>query len=123
MSRFWYLGTPYSKFRLGLEAAFLAACDARADLVRAGIPCFSPIVHSHPVAIHGKIDPLSHAIWLPAEQPIMRCATGLIVRMLEGWEDSYGLGEEIKDFERHRKPVVMWPLHEPAEALKVRLAL
>ena len=54
---FWYLATPYVKFPGGLAAAFVAACEQYALLIRAGVPAFCPIAHSHGAAVHGGIDP------------------------------------------------------------------
>jgi len=103
---FWYLASPYSKFPGGINAAFDQVVQARGLLIRAGIPCFSPIIHSHPVAIACGLDPHDHSIWLPAEEPIMRCATGLIMLRMESWEISYGMGVERKAFEEAGKPIV-----------------
>ena len=103
---FWYLGSPYSKYPAGLEAAFREACRNTAVLVRAGIRVYSPIAHTHPVAIHGEIDPFDHSIWLPADQPFMDAACGLIVCRMDGWLDSHGIGEELKTFEAAGKPIV-----------------
>ena len=102
---FYYIATPYSKYPGGLEEAFLLAVRTRGLLVKAGIPCFSPIIHSHTVAKECDIDPFSHAIWLPAEKPIMVCATGLIMVMAEGWKESYGMEEERKAFEAMGRPI------------------
>lgn len=102
----WYLATPYSKYPKGIEAAFLVACQQTALLIRAGIPVYSPIAHTHPVAVNGDIDPLDHTIWLPADAPMMRAATGLIVCKMESWESSYGIGVEIAEFKKAGKPVV-----------------
>jgi Domain of unknown function (DUF1937) len=104
--KFWYLATPYSKWPTGLEDAFRFAVRQRGLLLRAGVPCFSPIVHSHPVAVQCDFDPLDHSIWLPSEEPILRAAHGLIVVMADGWRESYGVGEEIKAFDRDGKPIV-----------------
>lgn len=103
---FWYLATPYSKYPAGIEEAFRLACRATADLIRAGIRVYSPIAHTHPVAIHGGIDPYDHKIWLPADEPFMAAAGGLIVLKAESWEQSYGIGEEIKAFARVGKPII-----------------
>ncbi len=103
---YWYVATPYSKFPDGLFEAHVAACRVTAKLIKAGIPCFSPIAHSHPIAIHGMIDPMSHAIWLPADRPLMDAAHGLIVVELEGWDESEGIAHEIEVFRRAGKPVV-----------------
>ena len=103
---FWYLATPYSKYPGGIEEAFRLACRATADLIRAGIRAYSPIAHTHPVAIHGGIDPYDHRIWLTADEPFMHAACGLIVLKAESWELSYGISEESKAFEKAGKPIV-----------------
>lgn len=106
MVGYWYLGGPYSKYPDGIDSAFDRVVEARGLLVRAGIPAFSPIVHSHPVARKCGIDPHDHSIWLPAERPMLDAATGLIVLMLESWEISYGLAQEIELFRSAGKPIV-----------------
>lgn len=54
---YWYLASPYSKYPAGIEAAFQDICKQTALLIRHKIPVYSPIAHTHPVAIHGEIDP------------------------------------------------------------------
>ena len=102
----WYLATPYSKYADGIEAAFLMACRQAALLLRAGVYAFSPIAHSHVIAKHGDIDPLSHEIWIPFDLPFMEAAQGLIVVMDLGWNESIGVAEEIRIFESMGKPIV-----------------
>lgn len=115
---FWYLATPYSKFPNGIERAFEAACKESALLIRAGVPIYCPIAHTHPIAMAGDIDPFDHAIWLPADKPMMDAAYGLIVCQLETWDVSYGIAEEIKVFVAAKKPVIyMTPGIVPAEAI------
>jgi hypothetical protein len=103
---FYYLATPYSKYPGGLEEAFKLACRATADLIRAGIRVYSPIAHTHPVAIHGEIDPYDHGIWLPADAPFMHHACGMIVLRAESWEKSYGIKCEIEEFTKAGKPII-----------------
>ena len=103
---FWYVATPYSKYPGGLHEAFMLAVRVRGGLIRAGIPSFSPIVHSHPVAMECDMDPRDHGIWLPCEAPIMAAAVGLIVVMADGWQDSYGMGQEIEAFITTHRPFV-----------------
>lgn len=103
---FWYVATPYSKYPRGLDAAFEDACKATASLLRMGINVYSPIAHTHPIAKHGGIDPLDHSIWLPADAPMMDAAEGLIVVKMEGWDESYGISEEIKAFRTAGKPII-----------------
>lgn len=103
---FWYLATPYSKYPHGLREAYLLAVRTRGLLLRVGVPCFSPIVHSHPIAMECGIEPRDHSIWLPSEEPILRSASGLILLRAESWEISYGMEEERKAFIAAEKPVV-----------------
>jgi nucleoside 2-deoxyribosyltransferase len=105
-NRFWYLASPYSRFRDGREAAYKAACHAAAVLARAGVPVFSPIAHSHGIAENGGINPVDHSIWLPADRPFMDAAKGIIVLKLAGWQTSVGVNHEIGYFARDGKPVI-----------------
>ena len=104
--KLWYLATPYTNYPDGIESAWEEACRITARLILANIPVYSPIAHTHPVAIHGGIDPLDHEIWLPADEPMMHAATGLMVAMMTGWDQSYGIGVEIEAFTSAGKPVV-----------------
>ena len=103
---FWFLASPYSKYPHGLEAAYRLACRQRGLLVKAGIPVFSPVVHSHSVAAECGIDPQDHAIWLPAEMPMRLAATGIILLRAESWESSVGMAIEHAEFRDAGKPVV-----------------
>ncbi len=115
---FVYLATPYSKYPGGLEAAFRLACEATGLLIRAGIGVYSPIAHTHPVAMASGLDPLDHAIWLPADAPMMAAAGSLIVVMADTWERSYGIGEEIKAFQAAGKPISYWPWPGPVASIR-----
>ena len=103
---FYYLASPYSKFPGGIDAAFEEVCREAALLVRAGVPVYSPIAHTHPVAIHGDIDPFDHNIWLEADRTFMEAAKGMILCRMEGWETSYGIGKELEYFQAAGKPVI-----------------
>ena len=117
--KFWYLATPYSKYPHGIEAAFRLAVETRGLLVKAGVPCFSPIIHSHSVAVMCGIDPFDHSVWLPSEAPIMAAARGLIMLRAESWEISAGMEYERKDFVARGLPVVMMdPGVVPAELVE-----
>lgn len=102
---FWYLATPYSKYPKGQMWAFVDAAKLAGKLLQRGVPLFCPIVHSHPIAIHGGIDGLDHDFWIPADRPMMDAAGGLLVGKLEGWEDSDGICEEINIFNAAMKQV------------------
>lgn len=100
-----YLATPYSKYPGGPDAAFKAAARLAGLLMLTGIKVYSPIVHSHPLAMHAKIDALDHAIWLPFDETMMAASKVLIVAQLPTWQESKGVAQEIEFFERHGKPI------------------
>ena len=113
---FYYLATPYSKYPGGIERAFVDACRNAAVLVRAGVPVFSPIAHTHPVAMHGEIDPMDLSVWLEADRTFMDASKGIIVCMMKGWEVSEGIKHEIEYFRKSGKPIInMWPGKIPDE--------
>jgi hypothetical protein len=101
---FYYLATPYSKYPAGIVQAHADACAQAALLVKAGIPVYSPIAHTHPIAIEGRLDPYDHELWLEADRTFMEAAKGLIVCEMEGWQASYGIECEIKYFAQAGKP-------------------
>ncbi len=127
---FWYLGSPYAKYpgnrwwhrwsrRARLNSAFKAVCIEAGELIKAKIPIYSPIAHIHSVARFTHMDPLDHAIWLPADKPLMQAAYGLIVLKLPSWQISYGLEREIEFFAEMKRPVIyMTPGKIPEEIRK-----
>lgn len=111
---FWYLATPYTRYPQGHAAAFREACMAAARLMLEGVPVFSPIAHSHPIAHHMlPDDKTDHKLWMAMDGPVMAAAGGLIIYELESWRSSAGMAEEIRRFETAGKPVVFWKPGEP----------
>lgn len=100
-----YLATPYSKYPAGLEKAFKDAAALTGKLLIEGVHAYSPIAHTHPVAIYGELNPLDHNIWLPFDEAMMSVADGIIIAQLPGWEHSFGINYEVDFFERAGKPV------------------
>lgn len=101
-----YLATPYSKYENGnLELAFRDAARLAAQIMIAGIKVYSPIAHTHPLAVYGDIDPLDHDIWLPFDEAMMTASDVLIVARMKGWDQSKGIAHEIQFFERAGKPI------------------
>lgn len=120
--RLCYLATPYSKYHLGIEAAFVHASEIAARLLTQGVRVYSPIAHTHPLAVYGKLDPLDHKIWLPFDEAMMDAADCLVVARMPGWAESFGVKHEIDFFRRdgkpilHIDPVTLTLLSEAAEA-------
>lgn len=100
-----YLATPYSKYPLGIEAAFKDAAKLTARLLRVKVRAYSPIAHTHPIALYGKVDPLDHGIWLPFDEAIMAKSDAMLVAKMDGWEESRGIKHEIEFFTAAGKPI------------------
>jgi nucleoside 2-deoxyribosyltransferase len=116
---YFYLATPYSKYKAGFDAAHIMACEQAALLIKDGLVVYSPIAHTHPIAMHGNIDPTHNFNWLALDAPLMDAACGIIVCMMDGWLESRGVQHEIEVFQRAGKPVYyMMPGHVPYELTK-----
>lgn len=100
-----YLATPYSRFPEGLDAAFHGAARLAARLIAAGVTVYSPIAHTHPIAMLGNLDPRDHAMWMKFDAAMMARADALGVAHLAGWRESRGMALEIAEFEAAGKPV------------------
>lgn len=100
-----YLATPYSKYPAGPVVAFERAAALAARCLTAGIKVYSPITHTHPIAIHGGLDPLDHKIWLAFDEAMMDAAETLLVAKMAGWQESSGIVHEIEFFRSCGKPI------------------
>jgi hypothetical protein len=100
-----YLATPYSKYPLGVEQAFINAAKLAAQLLLTGLKVYSPICHCHSLATYGGINALDHSIWLPFDEAMMARCDVLIVAQMEGWQESVGIKHEIVFFEAAQKPI------------------
>lgn len=104
-SDFWYLATPYTRYRQGIDAAYREACRIAARLINNGWTIYSPIAHTHGIALHGDIDPGAVVFWLDFDKPLMGAACGLLVATMAGWSESEGIAAEIAAFREAGKPV------------------
>lgn len=104
-----YLATPYSKYKAGIHMAFVDASIFAARLLQSGVNVYSPIAHTHPLAIYGNIDPLDHNVWLPFDKSMMEASEALVVAEMQGWQESKGIQHEIEFFERAGKPIYYLP--------------
>jgi hypothetical protein len=99
-----YLASPYSHPDPAIrEQRFQAACQAAAALLRAGQVVFSPVVHSHPLVAHGL--PSDWAFWQHVDRECLQRCDEVVVLMLDGWEESVGVREEIWIAVELAKPV------------------
>lgn len=105
--KYFYLASPYTKYPYGRRAAHDNICKYTAWLLEHGVFVFSPIVNSHHVCEYvSKENMLSHDFWLNVDFKYIKNSRGLIVVKMEGWQDSFGIGEEIKYANELGLPVI-----------------
>jgi hypothetical protein len=100
-----YLASPYSKYPAGIDKAFEDISALAGALLVKGYKVYSPIAHTHPIAMYAKLDAYDHTIWLPFDQAIMQACDAMIIAKMETWDKSFGIGEEIKFFRAADKPI------------------
>ena len=90
-----YLATPYSHPNpLVREKRFRVVNRVAADLMRKGVHVFSPISHTHPIALAGDL-PKGWEFWQEYDRAIMRACDAMIVLKQRGWKHSVGVQAEI----------------------------
>jgi len=106
---FYYIATPYTKYKAGREQAFEDAAKAAAKFLDMGFLVYCPIAHTHPIEKYVEevaVDDLD--TWLLVDRPFMEAASGLFVVMMPGWEASSGVQREIETFKAAGKSVTLW---------------
>lgn len=90
-----YLASPYTHNELRVRIArFDAAALASAEIIKAGLNVFSPIVHSHPLTQHGLNG--DWQTWVEIDHDWIRRCDEVWVLELRGWERSVGVRAEIE---------------------------
>lgn len=95
-----YLAVPYTHPDPSVrEARFHAVNMAAAKLEQAGNHVFSPISHTHPIALCGDL-PTGWDYWESYDERMISICTKLTVLKLDGWDKSIGVTAEIKIAQR-----------------------
>ena len=70
---------------------------------------FSPIAHSHPIALHGVAG--TWETWAEMDLALIAICRELVVLELPGWKQSRGIAAEVAEAERLGIPVTYrsWP--------------
>lgn len=105
---FIYLASPYSKYKDGQEEANRLACIAAGELIKAKLPVFCPISHSHAISVNTELAAMDHSIWMPLDFAFTEAAFVMVVCMMDGWDESFGVRKEIEYMEAHNKPIYYW---------------
>lgn len=118
MSEIYYLASPYSKYIDGPDAAHRVACEAAALLLKNAISVYSPVAHTHPIAVYGDIDLFDHELWLKVDKHFMDVCRGIIVLKASGWDRSVGVKYEIEEFASKLRPCYYMEVGQVPEILK-----
>lgn len=106
MTRLIYLASPYSHQDPEVrQDRYEQACQAAADLIGEDVFVYSPIAHTHNIALKMPSKPLSFSYWQNFDFRMINACDELMVRRLDGWEDSVGVEAEIEYARKTGKPV------------------
>jgi hypothetical protein len=90
-----YLASPYThQDPAVMEQRFDAACRAAGKLMAEGHVVFSPIAHTHPIAVRCEL-PRGWDFWKRFDMEFIVASRKLIVLMIDGWDESKGVAAEI----------------------------
>jgi len=93
-----YLAVPYSdKDENVMQHRFNVVTKVAAELMKQGKEVFSPITHSHPIALHLDAGAaVDWQAWEKFDTKMLKCCDELYVLMLAGWRDSVGVEAEMQ---------------------------
>lgn len=103
-----YLASPYSHPDPAVrESRFLVACKAAAAIMRQGKLVFSPIAHSHPIAMAGDL-PKGWAYWERLDHAMVAVCSEVVVLTIDGWKESRGIAGELAIARELCLPIRYW---------------
>ena len=89
-----YLACPYTHKDAEIrEYRFNKANEAARTLILNGYHVFSPISHTHPIALLGNL-PISWAYWAEYDKQMLSMCQELCVLKIFGWDTSVGVTAE-----------------------------
>lgn len=91
-----YLACPYNHPDKDIRhQRFIAVNKAAGKLMKEGYVVFSPISHTHPIAVECEL-PKGWEYWENFDRAYLSCSHKLIVLCIDGWKESIGVTAEIK---------------------------
>ncbi len=100
-----YLASPYSHPDEAVRVErFRQAARAAGKLMAAGCFVFSPISHTHPIAVECEL-PTGWEFWERYDRLHIASCSCVVVLILKGWDESAGVKAEMKIAAELGKPV------------------
>lgn len=87
--RMAYLACPYSGTKEERQARYEMSAKVVAQLIKRGVPTFSPLVHSH--ALSEEQGVVGHKTWMPIDLFLLSSCKGLVILAADGYLDSHGV--------------------------------
>lgn len=118
-----YVASPYTHPDADVRhERYLLVRDYTADLLKAKVNAYSPIVHCHDMSIECGL-PFTADFWENYNFDMIRRCDGLIVLTLDGWEKSVGIKGEMACAGEERIPVFMLPPGDISTAVRLYATL
>ena len=90
-----YLASPYSHHDPAVrQQRFETVCFVAANLMREGKHVYSPIAHTHPIAMKGDL-PKGWDFWEQFDRKMISACQEVWVVMMDGWQESKGVAAEL----------------------------
>lgn len=90
-----YLASPYShQSQSVMQDRFERVCRVAARLMGEGVHLYSPIAHTHPIAVQGSL-PRGWEFWEQYDRKLLAACQELWIVTLEGWKESKGVAAEL----------------------------
>jgi len=117
-----YLASPYTHPSSAIrQARFEAVCEVAGRLMKKGLHVFSPIAHTHCIALMAGL-PSDIRYWQEYDTKILSRCDELWVCTLDGWLQSSGVEFEINLARKIPIPVRMIGIHDSEPHPKQRSA-
>jgi hypothetical protein len=102
-----YSGYAYSDRNEEIEIKrYRTATQIAMQLTRGGYRVFSPVTHAHPICLRDPRVPQTWEFWKELNKPVLEISGLLLVLMLDGWDKSIGVTEEIQIAQDSGIPII-----------------
>lgn len=103
-----YLASPYThEDPEVMDYRFNQVCEAAGALIQKGFLVFSPIAHTHPIAVVCNL-PRHSDFWMKYDRTFIEWCDQLWVLDTDGWRQSRGIRMEVEIARELFKPVLLY---------------